>query len=170
MGKLAASLFGNSVALGIDSETAVNASLKLVDHGHVTVAKGVVKASAIAEAPIDGTAFADAETSATFSGADIVLITTKEKSGGEDGNAYDISVLKFKAIDFEYWNGETIVIQVDKSLKHEHLHRDIDGNVATVDWDARALAENTFVGVDAFALAVEDQLSISTVLISAAIG
>jgi hypothetical protein len=46
---------------------------------------------------------------------------------------------------------------------------DLDGNVSTIDFDAQAIAENTFVTVDAYALSVEDQLSEVAVMITSAV-
>jgi hypothetical protein len=47
---------------------------------------------------------------------------------------------------------------------------DIDGNIALIEFDAVAVGDDTLVSVDAFALAIEDELSVSQGLIEIAIG
>ena len=58
-------------------------------------------------------------------------------------------------------------------LYDHHTEDDADlleGNVAIATFDAQAVAEDTFVSVDAFALAIEDELSQSTIMITSAVG
>jgi hypothetical protein len=170
-------LVGDAAAIGQDTLASVEATLGLTDHGNVTKATGVVVAVAISDGSGDGTPFALADTDVTVSGADQVHIKTSTIPGVQDGVSYEISVLTFKAIDHENKDGETKVKIQDKSPEVDHQGHDyvdftieLDGNIATVTFDGQASAENSFVAVDAFALAVEDTLSQSNVMIISGVG
>jgi hypothetical protein len=177
-GGMATVLVGDAVAIGEDTLTRVDATSSIVERSHKTVAKGVVKAVAVADPAEDGTAYVDAYTDVvSVSGADKARIKTHEKTVEKDGVTYEVSVTKFKAVDRLNKDGETKVIVHQKSdrksVDHHQTDDDadlLDGNVAIVTFDAQALGEDTLVVVDAYALAVEDQLSQSTVMITSAVG
>lgn len=167
---MATVVYGDALAVGADTLTWVDAVLSMDDHGEVTIATGAVTATAAAEPSADETAFASAVTDVFVSGADIVIIKTHNKPDGGEGSSYDVSITKFKAIDIEHMDGATKVIYSDKTTHSAQATIDIDGNVAIASFDAQASGDNTFVGVDALVLAIEDELSQSTVMITSEVG
>lgn len=173
-GGMATFVYGDAVAIGEDTFTSVDAVSSIVDKTNKTTAKGMVKAVAVAEGD---TPYASADTDVWADGADKVKIKTKETIVEKDGVSYEVEVTKFKAVDSVNKDGETKVTVHEKSDyksvfdHHTEVGADLlDGNVAIVTVDAQAVAEDTFVSVDAFALAIEDDLSQSTIMITSAVG
>ncbi|MGK9168549.1 hypothetical protein KXR53_19705 [Inquilinus limosus] len=163
---MTASVYGDAVAGGEDTFAKVDATVNMRDGPQSTVVKGTVTATAAAEGQ---DAFASAYTDLSVSGADKIVVKTKNKSGsGEDGS-YDESVTKFKATDKDGKDGETVVIYKGKDKHDNDADVDLDGNIATVTFDAQASGQDSLVSVDAFALAVEDELSQSTVVITSVV-
>jgi hypothetical protein len=160
-------LSGEALAIGDETLTWVDAISTMVDHGEVTIATGEVTATAIST---DEAAYADAMTDTMVAGADIVIIKTKNTSGSADGSSYDVSVTKFKVISVEHRDGAMRVIYSNKETHNADATIDIDGNVAVATFDAQASGENTLVSVDASVLVIEDQLSLSTMMIDSAVG
>lgn len=173
-GGMATFVYGDAVAIGEDTFTSVDAVSSIVEKTNKTTAKGMVKAVAVAEGD---TPYASAETDVWVDGADKIKIKTNEKIVEKDGISYQVEVTKFKAVDRPNKDGETKVTIHDKSdyesvLDH-HTKDDadlVDGNFAIATFDAHAVADDTFVSVDAFALAIEDDLSQSTIMITSAVG
>ena len=170
-------LFGDAAAFGRDTLASVEATLGLTDHGNVTKATGVVVAVAISDGSGDGTSFVLADTDVTVSGADKVHIKTSTIPVEQGGVSYEISVLTFNAMDYATKDGETTVKIHDKSPDTDHPGHDVldftielDGNVATATFAAQASADNSLVQVDASVLAVQDQLSVSDVMIYSEVG
>jgi hypothetical protein len=163
---MAASICGDAVAAGEDTLTEVDATVRMRDRPHSTVVKGKVTATAAAEGE---DAFASAYTDVSVSAADKIVVKTKNISGsGEDGS-YDQSITKFKAIDKDGKDGETVVIYKGKDKHDSDADVDLDGNIAAATFDAQASGQDSLVAVDAFALAVEDELSQSTVVITSVV-
>lgn len=167
-------LYGDALAIGEDTLTRVDATSSIVDQGKKITAEGVVKAVAVAEGD---TTYAGADTDVLVDGADKVKIKTKEKIVQEEGVSYEVEVTKFKAVDRPNKDGETKVIIHEKAghkvVDDDHTDDDVDlldGNVAIATFDAQAIGEDTFVSVDVYTLAIEDDLSQSTVLITSAVG
>jgi len=170
-------LFGDAAAFGRDTLASVEATLGLTDHGNVTKATGVVVAVAISDGSGDGTSFVLADTDVTVSGADKVHIKTSTIPVEQGGVSYEISVLTFNAMDYANKDGETTVKIQDKSPEIDHQGHDVleftiqlDGNVATAAFDAQTSADNSLTVVDASVLTVQDELSLSTIMITAAVG
>jgi hypothetical protein len=163
-------LLGDAIALGEETWTSVSAVVRIVDHGRATVAKGIVTAKAVAQ-PGDGEiAFADTLTEILVTGADKVSIKTKTLTVSDETGSYEISITRFRAIDREdRADSLKITHHIDDDDYHS-LVPDIDGNVAIAIFDAQVNGMGTLVQVDVFALAVEDELSQSTVMITAAVG
>jgi hypothetical protein len=140
----------------------------MVDHGEVTIATGEVTATAIST---DEAAYTNAMTDLMVAGTDMAITQTKNTSGSADGSSYSASVTKFKAIDIEHKTDGTMkVIYSNKETDDADAAIDIDGNVAVATFDAQASGENTLVSVDASVLVIEDQLSLSTMMIDSAVG
>jgi hypothetical protein len=179
---VAAMVGGDGAAIG--EHTLVDADIfsRLIDLGSVTIAFGVTQFDCAAVSGGPG-AFAAAETFADVSGADLVLIfTTKTTAGSEvDGVSFAIetSTTSFIAIDFEdfdfsegqltfYFDSAWSYLDGGCRLPKELQMPNIEGNLSTLDVDAQALAENTFVDVLSSILTIEDQLSsVSAVTVSA---
>lgn len=163
-------LLGDAIALGEETSTSVSATVRIVDHGRTTIAKGIVTARAVAQ-PGDGeVAFADTVTEVLVTGADKVSIKTKVISVIDETGSYEITITRFRAIDRE---DRVDILKITHKIDEDDYHflvPDIDGNIAVAEFDAQANGTDSFVGVDVFALAVEDELSQSTVMIVAAIG
>jgi hypothetical protein len=157
-------LMGDAIAAGEESLTSVKATLRVADLGNKTVAKGAVKAIALADGE-DGALFTEVLTDLLATGADAVFMRTKIISASNG----DIAVTRFWAIDWDDWGGEQRVFHKIKTKTLDEFQIDLAGNIATVEFDARAKGENTLVQVDALALAVEDSLSQSTILIASAV-
>jgi hypothetical protein len=79
--------------------------------------------------------------------------------------------MTFKAIDLPCESGDPKVIQKTKD-KYDSGDDpfELDGNIAVATFDAEVSGEDTLVAVDAYVLAIEDELSLSTVMITSAVG
>ena len=161
---MATVVYGDALAVGEETLTWVDAVQTMDDKGEVTIATGEVTATAAASG---NDAFAYAMTEAVVEGADIVIMKAKNSS---DGSGYDVSITKFKAIDVEHLDGVTKFICSNKTTYEAQATIDLDGNVAMASVDAETRGTDTFVGVDAYVLAIEDDLSQSTVVITSAVG
>jgi hypothetical protein len=169
-------LIGDAAALGQDTLASVEMTLGLTEHGKHTKEAGAVLAVAISDGSEDGTPFVLADTDLIISGADKVHIKTATVSGEQDGTSYEISVLTFKAMDHANKDGDLKVKIQDKS-DHGHQIHDIadltihvDGNVAIATIDVHASAQNTLITADASVLAIEDELSLATIVTTGAVG
>jgi hypothetical protein len=133
----------------------------------------------------DGMAFASAETFADVSGADFVFIFNKttliDGSSCELPYATANSTTTFIAIDFEdfdFAEGQLTFNVYDayayleggcRTCKGNNVPS-LDGNVALLDADVQALAQNTLVDVLASVLTLEDQLSTVSAMAISAVG
>lgn len=163
--------YGDALALGEDTLTSVSTSIKIKDKGGVTKAKGEIETIAAAESP-DGAVFVSAENDVTASGADHVIIKTTSKTFEGNGESYTVSVTKFKAIDIEGKEGPTKVVEHHnaKSIDDEHFGIELNGNVSYAEFDVQASGENSLAIVDVYSLAYADELSITTIVATAATG
>jgi hypothetical protein len=164
-------LYGDAVAVGVDTLTSVNVSVETKEHRGSTISKGTVTVTAAAESYDGGAVYADATTEVAVSGTDLLITQTKNKSGGDPDSSYDISVTNFTAIDIGLKSGKPKVIQkTSDTYDSGYDPIDLQGNVAIVIFDGQVIGDDTLVIVDAYALAVEDELSLSTVMITSAVG
>jgi len=160
--------YGDATAIGSDTYTSASVTTDLVDHKHVTQAKGEITALAAADAHDETMALASAYTDLAVSGADKVIIKTIRESGHSDGGEYDYVATQFHVIDNDHKDGSTKVILHEKDIVDTDIALSLDGNLAQVDFDVQAHASDSYVAVDAFALTLEDQLSISRLMATAA--
>lgn len=167
---MAVLVYGDATGVGEDTLSVVNATVNVTDNGKVTKAKGKVVALAAAESETDGTAFANTATDVSAEGADKIKIKTKHITVNQDGESYDLTVTKFKVVDKANKDGPTKIIEKTKEVVDHDISLDLDGNVADLNFDVQSHATDSLVTVDAFALAVENELSVSTVMIVAASG
>lgn len=163
-------LQGEGVAVGEDTLTWIDADLNLVDFGKISFARGAIWVGAAAESSEEDVAFAIAQAEALALGADRVHIKTVHWHFGDGDSAYELTVLRIKAFDHEKLNGETKFTYVDKEMHGKYSPLTLDGNEARLSFNAKVEGNDTFLSADAFALAVEDALSQSSLLIIAEVG
>lgn len=171
-GPVTAIIGGEGNAVG--EQTLVDADIfsRLMDLGSITVAFG--SASFEATAVGEGLAYAAANTFADVSGADVVFIFTEKTMmpPSQDGLSWakEVSKTTYVAIDFETFDlcGGPLVLNYDdidlfssgnwRGCRGNDIPR-IEGNVAELNVDALAQAENTLVDVSSSVLTVENELS-----------
>ncbi len=159
-------VIGDAAAAGQETFTSVDATVTAADLGNKSIVKGEITAVAIVEPTESETVFADAFTDVSVSDADKIKIKTKIVSASNG----ETSKTKFKAIDQDGYDGDPKVVYKIKEKTVDEIATDLDGNVAIVKFDAQATGENSLVQVDATALAIEDELSLSTVMVVSAVG
>lgn len=163
---LETTLVGDAAAAGQETFTSVDATVDAANRGNKSSVKGQITAVAVVE-PIEGEqTFTDAFTDVSVTAADEIKIKTEIVSASNG----ETSETKFKATDQNGEDGDPNVTYKVKEKSVDEIPIDPDGNVATATFDAQATGENTLVQVDAAALAVEDELSLSTVVVVTAIG
>jgi hypothetical protein len=179
---LAAGYGGEAVAVGDDTLAAGSVSASMVDEGNITTVSGTATAVAASE-DSDGAAFASADTFAQASGADFVLVTNREtdstEASGTGTVAISTSTTTLTAYDLQLSDGGGATSSGSGSPDAPAEANDqpgsstasttdgggvdLEGNIATVEFDAEAIGDDSFVTVDAFALTVEGELSVAAV-------
>lgn len=190
---LAATLGGEAVALGEDTLTTGSVSAEMDAEGAVTTLNGTADMLAASEAPEGDTAQALTDSFAEVSdGAEFVFTYNVETDSGQQTQtgsaATSTSTTGVTAYNLELSiggddiSGDGTATETDppattvsgdgtgSSPSGDDTDSGLDGNIATVEFDATAFGEDTFVSADAFALAVEDELSASAVLVELATG
>ncbi|WP_372624834.1 hypothetical protein [Falsiroseomonas sp.] len=164
-------LEGDAYGTGGDtlSYVSVDLSVTTKTNGQTKVkATGEVTALAVAEAGEDGNADTTAFTSAYSTEADKVKIRTTETTFEEDGVSYSYSVTTIKVTDSDK-EKEPKISYKEKSKELSEAYVDIDGNLALAEFDVNAEGPETLADVDSHVLALDDGLSQSTVLATAAV-
>jgi hypothetical protein len=181
---MAAMIGGDGTAIGEDTLVDANIFSRLIDLGSVTIGFGTAVFNSAAVSG-DGTAFASATTFADIAGADFVFIFNKTLS--VDGSNCDVpyateySTTTFIAIDFEDFDFAEGPLTFDFYDLYGYLEGgcqscggrkvpNLDGNVALLDADVQALAQNTLADVLASVLTLEDQLSTVSAMAVSAVG
>lgn len=177
---------GDGNAVGDNTLVDADIFSRLLDLGSISVAFGSANFTSAAVSE-NGFAFAGADTFADISGADLVFLFTQKTSAfsSEEGPSWatETSQTAYVAIDFEkfdLYGGPRIVSCDDLDLiemllgnmpgggGHGNAAPQIEGNVAVLNVDALAQAENTHLDVASSILTVEDQLSsVSAVVVGA---
>jgi len=174
----AAQIGGEGNAVG--ESTLVDAEIfcRQIDFGAVTVAFGTATFKSVATVESENDlAFAAADTFASVSGADLVVVFNEKTSlSGRDGlSAIEVSKTSYIAVDFDDFDlasGPLVVQAADIDAYNRCLKELIGmtGNVATLDVDALAVGGNTLVDVAATVLTVENQLSSVSALVETSVG
>jgi hypothetical protein len=176
---------GEGNAVGQDTLVDSDFFCRTLDLGAVTLAIGDATFKATAVSAEGELGFAAADTFADISGADFAFIFTEKSSTSfsKDGITYatEISHTSYLAIDFDDFDlaGGPVVVSTFDAIQYlgnghafdfyRAMIPNIDGNVATLDVDALAAAQNTLVDVFSSVLTVEDQISsISAVVVTSA--
>ncbi|WP_198023426.1 calcium-binding protein [Ensifer sp. WSM1721] len=162
---------GGADAFGADSTASANVSLQLVDRGLATFAIGSASFTAAARG---NSAFATAYAGVAIAGADLSIVSTKSAAGVGSGSGSDelgeTTNLSFVALDLKFDLGHRVQVETAEShvLDGANIGA-LQGNTAFFNVDAAAAGENSFVDVQADAVAVEDALSTVTVSATAAV-
>jgi len=180
---ITAMIGGEDTAIGEDTLVDANIFSRLIDLGAVTIGFGTTTFNSAAVSG-DGMAFASANTFADVSGADLVFIFNKATS--IDGSSCELpyatasSTTTFIAIDFEdfdFAEGQLTFFYDAYGYLEGGCGTcsgsnvpSLDGNVALLDADVQALAQNTLADVLASILTLEDQLSTVSAMGISAVG
>jgi hypothetical protein len=164
---------GEASAVGESTSATGNIYTRTFDTGAVKISFGVAEFKAAATAPGSNLTYAAADSYAAASGADIFLTHTKVASstGQGSGLSYsgETSRTAYLAIDIakvDLAHGP-IMLGLTTEKSSSRMIGPSDGNVATLDIDAKAEAAHTYVGTNASALSLEDSLStVSAIVIT----
>jgi hypothetical protein len=188
---LAASVGGEAVAVGEDTLAVGSISGTLVDDGSVTALKGSATTAAASEASAGETAFTDAYTSAEVSdGTEFLVVINRETDTSQqsaNGNtSTSTSSTSIVALDLQAANTgaqDTVLPASDADNDGDasadplanpppdesDIALDLDGNIAVIDFHGIAVGDDTYVSADAFALAIEDELSLVSAFVVLAV-
>ena len=180
-----AGLSGNAVALGDNTIAASSVSAAMVDHGSISTLDGSVATVAASNASGDNTAFASADTSADVAGAELAFAYTKDTNSTQQGDmgsvatatsatsltAYDLHVpgIGDNAFSSDHLSLADSAPAASDQSGSSDASLDLVGNFASTDFTGVAIADNGLVQVDAFALAIDNELSVSSVFMDLAI-
>jgi hypothetical protein len=180
---MSAVLGGDASAVGTNTLSAGNLSGTLIDGGSATSAQLSASMVAASQSPT-GTAVALADTFAGVSEGTEVLVGTTVQSASSTQSATGsaataTSTTNLTAYDIQHSTaGGDPVVGTDATGGNDPLagadfaqaNVNIDGNIAQIEFNALVVGDDSFVGVDAFVLAVNDQLSVSSGFIELAVG
>jgi hypothetical protein len=168
---LAAVLSGDATAIGEDTFAFGSIEAVADGTGYVSSVDASVTMVAAAEAPADGDVYASADTfAATSDDAEVTFTTTINKSSAtlttESSTANASSTTSVSAFNIESDVGGTSTYGSSSTADTSwdlggEMQGDLDGNVAILEFGADAIGDDTYVAVDGFALAIEDELSLS---------
>lgn len=134
------------------AKSEVNAAV--IDYENVTFAIGKATSVAVAEG---GATYASTASFSAVTGADLSVTRSFNVTGENFQKSTDFVL----AVDFKFITDLNIDLGREFNVVNSRYADIPDGNVAQVGFDAYASGENTYVGVVADALAVEDALSSS---------
>lgn len=183
---LAAALGGEAIAIGEDTLTVGTVSAEMDATGAITTLDGEVDMLAASESPEDPAVAITDSFADVSDGADFVYTATVTSSSTEQtstgSTATSSSTTDITAYDLDLSSGEgssggdgvadsDIAETGDQeaSTSTADLDEDLEGNVAVIEFDATAFGDDTYVSVDAFALAIEDELSASGAVVELAV-
>jgi hypothetical protein len=165
-GGLDVTVGGAAVAVGQNTSATGDVNLDVVDRPHFTVAHGTAEFTAAATSPTGQTAAADAQTGAAATGADLVLIFTRQGSGytsASNGNsAYDTSTTNIFALDLKHVDlpGGGIVIEHTVGFTGSAPKMLLRGNYASANSEGFVESGNAMLSTATNALTVENQFSL----------
>jgi hypothetical protein len=188
---LSAALGGEATALGEDTLTVGSVSAEMEDGDAVTTLDGTATMVAASKDPDGGAlaltdTFADVSDSAEF--VFVVNVETSNSEQNEDGStATSTSTIGVTAYNLEPTAAGSSIDTTAEPVSDDEVPEasdsledvsssssdadwDIEGNIAVVEVDASATGDDTFVSVDAFALAIEDELSLSAAVVELGTG
>ena len=162
---------GEANAVGESTSASGEIYTRTFDKGPIKISFGSAEFSASAQSPEADPTYAAANSYASASGADLFLTRTNVSSGnGSDaGQTYSSETSRtiYLAIDFEKFDLPRGPLTISQNVeKGGSRARVPDGNVAALDVDARAEAEHTYVGIDAYALSMDTLSMVSAIVVT----
>jgi hypothetical protein len=168
---LAGVVSGDATAVGQDTFAFGSIEAVADGTGAVSSLDASVTMVAAAEAPADGDLYVSADTfAATSDDAEVTFTTTMNKSSTtqttESSTASASSTTSVSAFNIESDVGRTSTYGSFSAADTGwdfggETGGDLDGNVAIMEFGADAFGDDTYVAIDGFALAIEDELSLS---------
>jgi hypothetical protein len=183
---LAATLGGEAIATGDDTLATGSISAVMADNGDIATLDSMVTMGAASEAADGDTAFAAADSFTDVVGAEMTFSYTRDSSqlSATGSTATAISTTTTMAYDIQVSSSGIYAPSDDNCLEGAADDQpepgvsltdaddgsvDLDGNVAFIDLSALAIGDDSLVMVDAFALTIEDELSISAAFVELAV-
>ena len=164
---MAVTVAAGADAIGEHTFSSIRTNVTVVDRGLLTYAAGT--SSAIAAAlSASGSAFATSYTQLDVSGADFTAIDTRHSEGGnaEGTSAVSAVDLDFFALDLKWLDFSR---EAGRETSSGAAEPNLSGNLADFSASIEAYGDNGYVDLQVDALALEDQLSSTTLLGTAAI-
>lgn len=166
-GGMAVTVAAGADAIGEDTFSSVAANVTVVDRGLLTYAAGMTSAIA-ASLSGSGAAFATSYAQLDIAGADFIAINTHSSEGGSAEGASAVSMvdLDFFALDLK-WLDFSSERGGESSGPAPELQ--LSGNLAEFSASIEARGDNGYVDLQADTLALENQLSSTALLATAAV-
>lgn len=158
-------------AFGQDTFANTQVHLTTIDRGLASFAIAAVGAEAAAQASGDQTPFAMASAAVTMVNADISVTNSRTVAGSDPNGMSQQMVASAIGVSFAFDTGLAPAHQVNDSAA-ETCRSDVgslQGNLATFSADVTAHGENSFVDLQADAVALDDQYSSSVVSATSAV-
>ena len=163
---------GEANAVGESTRASGEIYSRTFDKGPIKISFGSAEFSASARSPEEDPTYAAADSYASASGADLFLTrTVLSSSKGPNAGQVETSETSrttYFAIDFEKFDLPRPVTLSQHVEKGGSRAGGADGNVATLDVDARAQAEHTYVGVEAYALSTGTLSTVNAIVVTEA--
>jgi hypothetical protein len=154
---------GDALAVGDDTSASGDIDAQSISSGPLQLSSGIAEFSAGAQSTDGNPVYADANTYAGASGADIVLAPTVSLSDSGDTYATETSQTFVLAVNIDGFDLPGGPLIVDPSVESSGINTGgplvEGGNIATFDADAQAQGNYTLVDVQYDVLTVDDQLS-----------
>jgi hypothetical protein len=150
-------------AVGQDTYAATSTNLKTMDVGPVSITKGTVSATALAQTKDGSTPYTSATTLASASSADVIIQKTTSASGsGADAAgawSYASSTTRFLSIDIQGVDLTPRIVTKTADATVTTRPASTSGNDARFDVNVAAQGDDTYTDVQTSAISVEDRYS-----------
>lgn len=162
-GSMQTNIGGDALAVGDDTTASGEIDVQSISSGPLQLSAGMATFSAEAQSSGDDPVYADANTYAGASGADVVLAPTIVLS--EDGEGYEAETSQtfLLAVNIDGYDLSGGALVIDPTLDSGSIDSGGgvlgDGNVAVFDADASAQGDYTLIDVQYDVLTVSNQLS-----------
>jgi peptidoglycan DL-endopeptidase CwlO len=175
---------GLAASLGDDTLATGSVSAVMADEGDIATLDSTVTMAAASEAADGETAFASADSFTDVTGAEMTFSYTRDSQlSGSGSTAIATSTTTTTAYSIQVSTSGTSAPSEDNSLEGAAADQaepdtsltdadgsvNLDGNVAYLEFSALAIGDDSLVVVDAFALTIEDELSISAAFVELAV-
>jgi hypothetical protein len=153
--------YGSAVAVGENTLATSDVSMTMKVHGRVTKVDASVTSTASASSPDGESVYASAYSGVDVANADIYISKTTVRTSGDF--SYQTSTTTVKALNLPVNLKNPVRVEKTTSIEVSDAPGPPEGNLATFNVDVDVYGENTLAYVSTDALALEDQLSTSTV-------